>query len=277
MTQSLVKKKIRLEHIDRLRSLGLHTVCIEARCPNISECFANFHATFLILGDTCTRSCKFCSINKGICSSPDPDEPFRVKRAVEELNLKHVVVTSPTRDDLEDGGAEIFYQTIFQLKDLPLVESTEVLVPDFKGSLKSIKRVLQASPDILGHNLETVARLYLVRKGADYQRSLNLLKQAKVINPKVKTKSALILGLGEERAEVFSAIKDLARAGCDFLALGQYLAPQKSSYPVKKFISDQEFLDYKEKAYNYGFRHVEAGTYVRSSYQVQKYLNRCVS
>ncbi|MCF7870587.1 MAG: lipoyl synthase [Candidatus Omnitrophica bacterium] len=275
--QPLLKKKINFKEQNKINSLishlGLHTICVEAMCPNISECFSKGHATFLILGDICTRGCRFCNLKKGRPRRPDPGEPSKVKEAVERLKLKHVVITSPTRDDLIDGGADIFYQTICRIKQLSFVRSIEVLIPDFKANLESIKKVVGAKPEIIGHNLETVARFYQVRRGADYQRSLNLLKKVKEMNSEIKTKSALILGLGEEKEEVIKAIKDLRGAGCDFLALGQYLAPRKSSYPVKRIVKDQEFSYYKKKAYSLGFLHVEAGTYVRSSYHADKYLS----
>jgi lipoic acid synthetase len=275
MQQLVVKKKIKLNDLDKVKSLlsglNLHTICTEALCPNISECFSKRYATFLILGNICTRGCQFCNVIKGKPKAVDLGEPLRIKEAAKRLKLKHVVITSPTRDDLADGGAGIFYQTIIELKKIPCLESLEVLIPDFKGDTGSIKRVAEGYPDIIGHNLETVSRLYQVRKGADYQRSLNLLKKVKEINLEIKTKSALMVGLGEEKEEVVKAIKDLREAGCDFLALGQYLAPRKSSYPVKRIVKDQEFSYYKQKAYSLGFQHVEAGTYVRSSYHAERY------
>ncbi|MCF7869661.1 MAG: lipoyl synthase [Candidatus Omnitrophica bacterium] len=276
MQQLAFKKKIKLKDLDKVKSLisglKLHTICTESLCPNISECFSKKQATFLILGDTCTRGCKFCNVKKGKPKEPDQDEPSRVKEAVSRLGLKHVVITSPTRDDLADGGADYFYQTIHKVKELPSVETIEVLIPDFKAHTFSIKKVIFAKPDIIGHNLETVSRLYRVRKGADYQRSLQVLKKIKEVNPEIKTKSALILGLGEKKEEVMQVMQDLRGVNCDFLALGQCLAPRLSNYPVKKIVKDEEFRYYKKKAYSLGFLHVEAGTYVRSSYQADKYL-----
>jgi len=277
MQQLSFKKKIKLNDLDKVKyllsGLKLHTICTEALCPNISECFSKFQATFLILGNTCTRGCQFCNVRKGIPQAVELDEPIRVKEAVKRLKLKHVVITSPTRDDLADGGAGLFYQTICKVKELAKVKSIEVLIPDFKTNLESIKKVAAAKPEVIGHNLEIVSRLYQVRRGADYQRSLLVLKKIKEINQKVKTKSALILGLGEEKEEVVEAIKDLAKVGCDFLAIGQYLAPRKSNFSVKRIVSEQEFRYYKQKAYSLGFLHVEAGTYVRSSYHAERYLN----
>lgn len=278
MQQLASKKKIKLKDLNKVKSLisglKLHTICTESLCPNISECFFKKQATFLILGDICTRGCKFCNLKKGTPQEPDQDEPSRVKKAVSRLGLKHVVVTSPTRDDLADGGAAFFYQLTVQLKQLPFVKSIELLIPDFRANRESIKKIVTAEPDIIGHNLETVNRLYQVRKGASYQRSLSVLAKIKEINPKIKTKSALILGLGEKKEEVVETIKDLRKAGCDLLAIGQYLAPRKSNYPVKRIVKDQEFSYYKKKAYLLGFLHVEAGTYVRSSYHAERYLTK---
>ncbi|MCF7916332.1 MAG: lipoyl synthase [Candidatus Omnitrophica bacterium] len=276
MQQLAFKKKIKLKDLDKVKSLisglKLHTICTESLCPNISECFSKKQATFLILGDICTRGCEFCNVKKGIPQVPDQDESGRVKEAVSRLGLKHVVITSPTRDDLADGGADCFYQTIHKLKELPSVEIVEVLIPDFRNNIFSIKKVTSAKPDIIGHNLETVSRLYQVRKGADYQRSLQVLKKIKEVNPEIKTKSALILGLGEKEEEVVQVIKDLKGVNCDFLALGQYLAPRLSNYPVKRIVKEAEFSYYKQKASALGFLHVEAGTYVRSSYHADRYL-----
>lgn len=275
MQPILIKKKIDLKQNSRLKGLlsglNIRTVCSEARCPNISECFSCSHLTFLILGDICTRKCQFCNVKKGLPQKPDPAYPYRVKEAIKRLKLKHVVLTSPTRDDLPDGGAEVFYQTLRQVKELDFVKTAEVLTPDFKGKLKSLERVLAANPDIFGHNLETVCRLYQVREGADYKRSLNLLKRVKKNRPDIKTKSALILGLGEKKSEVIKVITDLAAVNCNYLAIGQYLAPGKSNYPVNKIIAEAEFMYYKERAYELGFEHVEAGTYVRSSYRAKCY------
>jgi lipoic acid synthetase len=282
MPQLAFKKKIKLKDLDKVKSLlsglNLHTICTEALCPNISECFSKRHATFLILGNICTRGCQFCNVIKGKPKAVDLGEPLRIKEAAKRLKLKHVVITSPTRDDLADGGADIFYQTICKVKKLAAVKSIEVLIPDFKANLESIKRIVAAEPDIIGHNLETVAQLYQVRRGADYQRSLWVLKKIKEINQKIKTKSALILGLGEKKEEIVATMKNLREVGCDFLALGQYLAPRKSSYPVKRIIKDEEFSYYKQKAYSLGFLHVESGTYVRSSYHAERYLTKiCIS
>jgi len=278
MRQGLIKKKIRLADTDKIKpllsGLGLQTICVEAMCPNISECFARSYATFLILGDICTRGCRFCNVKKGVPKKTGINWLPPLKEAVRKLHLRHVVITSPTRDDLADGGAEFFYRAVYELKKLSGVNSVEALVPDFQGSFQSIEKVLKAEPDIFGHNLETVRRLYSARRGASYSRSISVLGTAKKVNSKIKTKSALILGLGEEKKEVLSAIEDLARAGCNYLAIGQYLAPAKESYPIKKIIAEEEFMYYKERAYALGLEHVEAGTYVRSSYQAESYMRR---
>ncbi len=256
-----------------LRQLGLHTVCEEARCPNISECFHKGVVTFLILGDVCTRNCTFCNVKKGIPSPPDEGEPYRLQEAVERLGLKHVVITSPTRDDLPDGGAEMFYRTIKILKGLPSPATIEVLIPDFKGSKDSLLRVLEADPDIVAHNLETVPSLYpALRPGADYRRSLEVLSFIKKETPRIFTKSGVMLGLGENKTEVLSLLFDLRRVSCDFVSIGQYLPPSKSHYSLCKFIPLQEFNYYKEKALQIGFRYVQSSPYTRSSYLADTYL-----
>lgn len=275
MPQLVFKKKIKLKDLDKVKyllsDLRLYTICTESLCPNISECFSKLQATFLILGNICTRGCQFCNVIKGKPKAVDLGEPLRIKEAVRRLNLKHVVITSPTRDDLADGGAQVFCQTVFELKKISSVEYVEILVPDFQANIGSINKIAKSKADIVGHNLETVPRLYAVRKGADYQRSLDVLRKVKEINPEIMTKSSLILGLGETKEEVLQAMQDLRQASCDFLALGQYLAPRKSNYPVKRIVKDKEFSYYKQKAHSLGFLHGEAGTYVRSSYHAERY------
>jgi lipoic acid synthetase len=276
---SWLNKKISLRKTHTLSEifsrLNLNTVCKEAQCPNIGECFSRRIATLLILGNVCTRNCSFCGVKKGVPEKVDKNEPERVKAAVKELNLKHVVITSVTRDDLSDGGAEIFNKTIFSLKKLDNNLKVEVLVPDFKGSTLSIKKVIASRPDIFAHNIETVPRLYAkIRKGADYKRSLGVLKKAKSLDKRLYTKSGLMLGLGETKAEVFRVFADLKKTGCDFLSLGQYLAPSKRHHPVKEFVPPDMFDELKEKAQSFGFKHVESAPYVRSSYSADKYINR---
>ncbi|MFH1092786.1 MAG: lipoyl synthase [Candidatus Omnitrophota bacterium] len=273
-----LRKKINLQETLKLHKLfrmhNLHTVCKEALCPNIGECFSKKVATFLIMGNSCTRNCNFCAVKKGVPDKIDPDEPQRVAKAVKKLGLKHVVITSVTRDDLEDGGAGIFSDTIRALKALDKDLKVEVLVPDFKANISSIKKVIRASPDIFAHNLETVPALYgKVRQGAQYERSLDVLTKAKSFNKNVYTKSGLMLGLGETEEGVLEVLSDLRRAQCDFLSLGQYLAPSKKHFPVHDFIDPDKFIDYKNKAVKLGFLHVQSGPYVRSSYGAHEYLN----
>ena len=251
-----------------LRKTRLNTVCEESRCPNISECFGNKTATFMILGDRCTRGCTFCNVKRKYPLPVDPQEPFRVLQAVKSLGLKYVVITSVTRDDLPDGGANHFAKCVRLLKEnLPGIK-VEVLVPDFRGSEKALRTVLSECPDVLNHNVETVKRLYpRVRVGAKYERSLRLLKLSKDIAPHIPTKSAIILGFGETLSEVFKAMEDLRKVDCDFLTVGQYYQPSLRHHPVVKFYSHEEFKLIEEKAYDMGFKFVACGPNVRSSYR----------
>lgn len=251
---------------------GMHTVCQSARCPNIFECFSKGTATFLILGDTCTRHCRFCAVQKQKPKETlrvSDNEPQKVARACKDLNLKHIVITSVTRDDLADGGAEVFYQTILEVRKTSPEVTIEVLTPDFQGREESIARVVSARPDIFNHNIETVARLYNeIRPQADYQRSLQVLAYAKKLNPKISTKSGLMLGLGEEQEEVLTALKDLRSVECDALTLGQYLRPSLSpeTVEVRRYVPPEEFVFYEKKTYEMGFKQVASGPFVRSSY-----------
>jgi len=272
-----LKKKIDLQQTRQLHklfgSLDLHTVCKEALCPNIGECFSRKVATFLILGCTCTRNCNFCAVKNGVPGKIDQGEPKRVVEAVKKLGLRHVVITSVTRDDISDGGAEIFAKTIAGLKAADEDLKIEVLVPDFQARVSSIKTVIDACPDIFAHNLDTVPRLYPeVRRDAQYDRSLGVLKKAKNINKKIYTKSGLMLGLGETELEVLDVLSDLRSVQCDFLSLGQYLAPSKKHFSVQEFIHPDKFKDYKNKAQEMGFLYVKSGPYVRSSYLSDEYL-----
>jgi lipoic acid synthetase len=255
---------------DLLDGLALHTVCQEARCPNLAECFGRGTATFLILGDRCTRGCRFCAVGHGRPAPPDPGEPQRVAEAAARLGLRHVVLTSVTRDDLPDGGAGHFAVAIQALRrDLPAA-AVEVLIPDLKGSHAALELVLQARPDVLNHNVETVPRLYrTVRPRADYRRSLALLARAKALYPGLVTKSGLMLGLGERTAEVIQVLHDLRRVGCDLLTLGQYLQPTEHQLPVARYVSPDEFTVYGEKARAMGFRGVASGPLVRSSHRAE--------
>ena len=252
---------------DILRTANLHTVCEEAVCPNIGECFGQGVATFLILGDVCTRRCNFCAVGKGKPAVPDEEEPEKIARAVEQIGLRHVVITSVTRDDLPDGGANHYAKTIKTIRMQNPACTIEVLIPDFKGSENALEIVLYEMPHILNHNLETVPRLYTdVRLGADYERSLSLLEKAKEINPELTTKSGLILGMGEELDEIIDVMKDLRTAGCNILTIGQYLRPGKEFLPIKRFYHPDEFKHLKYEGEKMGFSHVESGPLVRSSY-----------
>jgi len=251
-----------------VRRNGLHTVCREALCPNRAECYSRRKATFIILGNICTRGCRFCSVSRGEPLPPDFGEAGRLARAAGELGLRHVIVTSVTRDDLADGGAAQFAAAIGALKALPGVSAVEALVPDFGGNVAALATVLAAGPDILSHNIETVRRLYpAVRRGADYDRSLAILGEAKRIREEVMTKSALMLGLGETAGEVRDAFRDLRGASVDFLAVGQYLCPGMDRVPVKEYIPPEQFARFEEEALGLGFREVASGPLVRSSYR----------
>lgn len=272
-----LNKKIHLgscsEMKSLLRGMKLETVCEQASCPNIGECFSRSHATFLILGSQCTRSCSFCNVVKGKPLPLDMEEPARVAEAVKKLALKHVVLTSVTRDDLSDGGANVFADTVRKIRLLSPGATIEVLIPDFKLMPGPLKIVAQSQPEIIAHNVETVPSLYaLVRKGSDYKRSLGVLDTIKKIAPRLKTKSGIMLGMGEREAEVIGVMNDLRAVGCDLLSIGQYLAPSKLHYPVKEYIAPEQFAYYKEKGLSIGFSHIESGPYVRSSYMAGEYL-----
>jgi lipoic acid synthetase len=251
-----------------LRTLDLNTVCESAHCPNMGECWEHRTATFMILGNICTRACGFCAVPSGKpIGPPDADEPERVARAVERMGLRYAVVTSVNRDDQPDGGAAIFAGTIRAIRERVAGCKVEVLIPDFRGVWPALETVLDARPDVLNHNTETVPRLYSqVRRGALYERSLELLLRVKQISPNTPTKTGMMLGLGERREEVLAAIEDLARQGTDILTLGQYLQPTPEHLPVLRFVHPDEFAEYKEFGERIGFRHVESGPLVRSSY-----------
>lgn len=254
-----------------LGELSLHTVCQEAMCPNISECFRQRQATFLILGALCTRTCSFCNVKKEQPHSLDPGEPGRVAEAVKRLELAHVVVTSPTRDDLVDGGAAHYVKTTTEIRHRSPQTKVELLVPDFQGERRSVELVLTEKPDIFGHNVETVPRLYSIRSGADYQRSLSVLRFAKESSAGTATKSGIMVGLGETEEEVLEVLADLRRVGCSYLSIGQYLAPSRNHQPVQAFIEPETFDSYRQRALEMGFKHVESGPYVRSSYHAAQY------
>ena len=251
-----------------MRTLNLNTVCESARCPNMGECWEHRTATFMILGNICTRACGFCSVPSGKpAGPPDEQEPERVAEAVERMGLRYTVVTSVNRDDQPDGGASIFARTISEIRQRVPGCKVEVLIPDFRGDWRALETVVAARPDVLNHNTETVPRLYhQVRKGAVYGRSLELLRRAKSLAPDMPTKTGLMLGLGEERDEVLAAMRDLAAQGTDILTLGQYLQPTREHLPVIRFVHPDEFAEYKVLGEQMGFAHVESGPLVRSSY-----------
>ena len=258
-----------------LRDLSLHTVCQEAHCPNQLECFGRQTATFMILGDVCTRNCTFCAVSHGIQAPPDPSEPKRVAEAVRRLGLAYVVVTSVTRDDLADGGASHYVVTIRAIRSVRTTVLIEVLVPDFMGSIQALTMVMAANPSVLNHNVETVPRLYpAVRPQACYQRSLQLLEQVKRSNSEIVTKSGFMVGLGERPEEVTVLLRDLREAGCDLVTIGQYLRPSKAHHPVKEYIHPELFCAYQQEAETLGFLGVAAGPYVRSSYQAEELYRR---
>lgn len=258
-----------------LANLSLNTVCKEANCPNLMECFCSKTATFMILGKTCTRNCAFCNVTKGKTENVDEEEPVHVAEAVKELGLKHAVITSVTRDDLPDGGAAHFAKTVREVKKLNPGVTVEVLIPDFKGDKQALKTVIEAGPDILNHNIETVERLYpAVRPMASYGRSLELLKNAGEINSGRLTKSGIMVGLGEKKEEVFKVFEDLRRSGCSILTVGQYLAPSKNHHPVVEYIHPELFDEYKRKAMEAGFEHVVSAPFARSSYHAAEILER---
>jgi lipoic acid synthetase len=256
-----------------LRASGLHTVCEEARCPNIGECFQAGTATFMILGDVCSRACRFCAVRSGQPVGLDSEEPLRVAEVVRRLGLRHAVITSVTRDDLPDGGAAIFADVVHQIRRLSPITSVEVLVPDFQGSQQALATLVAARPDIVNHNLETVHRLYpRVRPNAIYERSLELLAWAKALEPTIPTKSGLMVGLGETGEELLQAMADLVAVGCDILTIGQYLQPTPKQLPVARYYPPQEFRELAEEGQRLGFGHVEAGPLVRSSYHAESQI-----
>jgi len=262
-----------------LKDLQVNTVCEEALCPNMGECFARRQATFIILGAICTRACGFCGVAKGKPLALDADEPNRIALAARDLGLRHAVITSVTRDDLADGGAGVFAETISCLRKINKGIIIETLIPDFNADERSLRVVAQAKPDIIAHNLETVPRLYKeVRPtGAIYERSLEVLRVLNKITPRTPLKSGLMLGLGESEREIISALEDLIKTGCSLLSIGQYLAPGPRHYPVKEYITPERFDYYKAKGSALGFARIESGPYVRSSYLADSYLKEKVN
>jgi lipoic acid synthetase len=255
-----------------MRKSSLNTVCEEARCPNLSECWSSKTATFMILGDTCTRSCGFCNVKMGIPNELDLDEPRRVSESAVNLGLKHVVITSVNRDELKDGGAKIFSETIKLINEKLPKTTIEILIPDFKGVENAYEIIMENPPTVLNHNLETVQRLYhAVRPQAEYQRSLDLIQWFK--NKGLRTKSGIMVGIGEIKEEVISIMHDLRKHGCDVMTIGQYLQPTKNHLPVDRYVTPEEFEYYKEEGLKLGFLAVESSPLVRSSYHAEKHAN----
>lgn len=254
-----------------MRSKTLHTVCEEAKCPNLHECWASRTATFMILGDICTRACRFCAVNSGLPTELDLQEPERVAEAAEQMGLRHCVITSVARDDLADGGAQIFAMTIRAVKErLPFCD-VEVLIPDFQGNWDALYTVLDAKPHVLNHNVETVERLSdRVRAKAKYRRSLELLKRSKEYSPKIPTKSSIMVGVGETWDEILHTMDDLRAVQCDILTIGQYLQPSTKHLPVERYYTPEEFDRLREEGMKRGFSHVESGPLVRSSYHARE-------
>ena len=252
---------------------GLHTICQEAKCPNISECFANKNATFLILGNICTRRCTYCNVTTGKPHSVDLSEIQKVTTSVLRLGLKFVVITSPARDDLADGGAEQFYKVTQDILEKSPQTKVEILIPDFKANEESLKRVIDSGATIIGHNVETVPSLYRIRRNGTYERSLEVLRKLKELGgDKIKTKSALMVGLGETEEEMVQVFKDLLSVGCKFLSIGQYLAPSGDFEKVIEYVKPEQFKRYEQLAYDLGFEFVKASPYARSSYMAHQYL-----
>ncbi|NOZ69250.1 MAG: lipoyl synthase [Deferribacteres bacterium] len=259
-----------------LRRHGLSSVCEEARCPNQGRCFSRGTAAFMILGDRCTRNCSFCAVDSSKPLPPDPGEPARVAEAVSGLGLDFVVITSVTRDDLPDGGAGQFAATVEAIRKINGSTRVEVLTPDFRGDTGALRTVLQAAPDVFNHNVETVPSLYpQVRAMADYSTSINILKAAKTLYPEIRTKSGIMLGLGESRAEVLSVMRDLREAECDFLTIGQYLRPRRDNIPVVEYITPEVFEQYRVTALEMGFRAVAASPLTRSSMDASLMFENC--
>jgi lipoic acid synthetase len=250
-----------------LRDAKLHTICEEAKCPNIAECFEAGTAVFLILGDVCTRNCRYCNVKHGVPSPLSSSEPFDVAESVKKLGLKYVVITSVTRDDLKDGGASVFSDTVIKVKKINPHCKVEVLIPDFKGKKDSLKKVLDSDPDVINHNIEVVEDLFpFIRPEGDYKRSLFVLKSLKELDKRVLTKSGFMIGIGEKWDQILITMKDLRDSDVDFLTICQYLQPTKKHASIKKYYTPKEFKELKKFALELGFKHVESGPLVRSSY-----------
>ena len=254
-----------------LRNAKLHTICEEAKCPNIAECFGSGTAVFLILGDVCTRNCRYCNVKHGTPNGLNVDEPRDVAESVRKLGLKYVVVTSVTRDDLVDGGASVFYETVKLIKEMNRGCRVEVLIPDFRGDLSALRKVVDSKPDVVNHNIEVVRGLFpSIRPQGDYDVSLRMLKNVKELDEKMKTKSGFMVGLGESYEEIIKTMRDLRKVDVDFLTIGQYLQPSRNHASIEKYYTPEEFDEFKEIALELGFKHVESGPLVRSSYHAEK-------
>jgi len=249
----------------------VHTVCQEAQCPNIWECFSRKTATFMIMGDHCTRNCQFCAVANGPNRFPDPEEPLRITRMIQNLSLDYVVITSVTRDDLPDGGASFFVRTVKEIRQKVPHARVELLIPDFQGNKDALRSIAEVRPDVLNHNIETVPRLYtIVRPEAAYRRSLDLLKHVVTFDSTIITKSGMMLGLGEQPEEILNTLRDLLDAGCQLVTIGQYLQPTKAHLPVERYIPPTEFDNWRNVALEMGFAEVASGPFVRSSYHAKK-------
>jgi lipoyl synthase len=260
---------------EQLRNSHLHTICEEAKCPNQAECFGNGVATFLILGDRCTRNCRYCHVTHATPFVLNENEPYDVAISVQQLGLSYVVITSVTRDDLSDGGASVYVETITKIKEMNPGCKVEVLIPDFKGNQTALMNVLQASPDVLNHNIEVVKALFpSIRPEGNYERSITLLKQSKTEYPKIPTKSGFMVGLGETEEQIDELLHDLRKVQVDMLTIGQYLQPSKNHAPIHKYYTPTEFDLLKEKALTLGFAHVESGPLVRSSYHAEQAMKQ---
>jgi lipoic acid synthetase len=259
------------EMISLLKSAKLHTICQEAKCPNIAECFGSGTAVFLIMGDICTRNCRYCNVAHGLPSQLNHDEPLDVAESIKKLKLKYAVITSVTRDDLSDGGAGVFASTVKSIKEVNPDCKVEVLTPDFNGDIECIKTVLNAKPDVFNHNIEVVEQLFPeIRPEGSYSRSIEFLKNIKKLNNQTRSKSGFMIGLGEDYNQIITTIKDLRHAKVDFLTIGQYLQPTSNHADIKKYYTPGEFNEFKELALDMGFKHVESGPLVRSSYHAEK-------
>ncbi|ACD66643.1 MAG TPA: lipoyl synthase [Sulfurihydrogenibium sp.] len=254
-----------------LRRLNLHTVCEEANCPNIGNCFSRKTATFMIMGDVCTRNCPYCNVSHGKPQALDPQEPGNVANAVKTLGLKHVVITSVDRDDLPDGGASHFANVIKKVREINPGITIEVLIPDFKGSIESLKTVLDANPEVVNHNIETVKELYkIIRPQGNYEKSLKILRSIKEISPKTISKSGFMVGFGETKEQIINLMEDLYKNNVEILTIGQYLQPSKNHLPVYRYYSEEEFKEFEEIGYKIGFKYVFSGILVRSSFNAQE-------